>query len=179
MINGDGFLLRKLEAHDATDIYRFKNDPSIGALLGGFHTGMSVDDVLLWIKMDRERVGDMIWAVADRTSNACLGHVGFYKRDHRVRSAEFAILLGEPTARGKGLGGKVTRAVVEYGFQELNLNRISLTVLAINARAIRLYESVGFRAEGIFCEAQYKNGAYLDVLAYSLLKRNYPIETVA
>lgn len=166
-------MLRKAEAKDIDALYAFKNDPNIMSRLGGFHSGLSCDDIARWIDHHNSRTDEVLWVVADCTDDTCLGHAGLYKIDHRVRSAEFAILLGHQETWGKGLGRAITNHVIEYGFFQLNLNRISLSVLAQNERARRLYDSIGFAREGVLKSAQYKDGKYLDIVCYALLRDEY------
>jgi diamine N-acetyltransferase len=44
----------------------------------------------------------------------------------------------------------------------MNLQRIELTVLSTNARAIRAYEKVGFRREGVLRRSGFRSGAHTD-----------------
>jgi RimJ/RimL family protein N-acetyltransferase len=71
--------------------------------------------------------------------------------------------------QGKGLGKTVAKAVLAFGFEELNLHRISLRVIATNAQAIRLYESVGMRRDGILRDEYYRGGKCMDTLIYLIL----------
>jgi len=162
-------LLRKPEPADAPNLYRFRNDPEVVRALGGFSSGYSAQAIKEWIERREKSFDDLVWTIADRETDACLGHVGLYRIDHRVRACEFAILIGDPSRWGKGVGREVSSAVVAYGFDELNMNRIELTVLASNARAIRLYEDLGFVREGLKRQAQFRRGEYIDVILMSML----------
>lgn len=163
-------VLRKPEPRDVPELYRQKNDPAVASLLGGVSFGYSERDILDWIEFHRGRVDEVIWVVAAAEDDRCLGHVGFYKIDYRVRAAEFAIMLGDKAIWGRGIGGQVAQFCVDQGFSVLNLNRIHLTVLASNDRARRLYQRLGFAEEGCLRQAQYKNGKYEDVIVMSLLR---------
>src|SRR6266849_1312142 len=150
-------VLRKLEPFDASNLCLLRNDPSVVNLLGGFSTGYALQDITDWIEHRRTTSADLVWAVADRDSNKCIGHVGLYRLDYRAGTCEFGILIS-PERWGEGIGKSVTAAVLAYGFDELRMNRIELTVLASNARAIALYESMRFVREGIKRQAQYRAG---------------------
>lgn len=165
-----GIVLRRPEPADAEALYRQKNDPAVVGQLEGFSPGMAMADVRDWIDRHRAARDEVLWIIADAETQACLGHVALYRIDHRVRTAEFGILLGEPAVWGRGIGRACTRFAVEYGFAELNLNRISLTVLATNERAAGLYRSLGFQDEGRLRQAQFRHGAYVDVLLMSILR---------
>jgi [ribosomal protein S5]-alanine N-acetyltransferase len=162
-------LLRKLEPEDATHLYRFRNDPEVARGLGGFSSGYSLQAIKEWIERRDKISDDLVWAIADRESNACVGHAGLYQIDHRVRACEFGILIGDTSRWGKGIGKEVTCAMVAYGFDELNMNRIELSVLGSNTRAMSLYEGLGFVREGLKRQAQYRAGEYVDVILMSIL----------
>ncbi|PRQ08124.1 GNAT family N-acetyltransferase [Enhygromyxa salina] len=168
-----GVHLRRPEPRDLAAILRFKNDPEVAALLGGFSTGYAQADGDDWLARRRNRSDELVYAIATVEDDACLGHVGLYQIDHRIRSAEFAIMLGEKSVWGKGIGGAATRWMVDVGFAQLNLNRVSLSVLASNERAQRLYAQVGFVEEGRLREGQYKGGHYHDVVCMSVLRREW------
>jgi RimJ/RimL family protein N-acetyltransferase len=166
-------LLRRPEPEDLHALYEFKNNPDTAADLAGFTTGYSMTDLREWLEEHRHRRDEMMWVITGGEPKTCIGHVGLYRIDHRARNAEFGILIGDSTFRNKGLGEGCTRFTVRYGFEELNLVRIYLSVLATNAPALRLYERVGFRTEGRLRSAQYKLGAYVDVVLMAILRDEY------
>jgi RimJ/RimL family protein N-acetyltransferase len=169
------FLLRAPEPTDIDALYVYKNDTDVSLMLGGFSTGYSRRQIEEWLEYHRKREDEVLWAIADSKTDRCIGHVGLYKIDNRVGSAEFAILIGDKTKWDRGLGRACLEFALKYGFEELNLNRIELTVLATNMRAIGLYSSVGFREEGRLRQAQFKNGEYIDVIMMGLLRSEYVV----
>lgn len=162
--------LRLLEPKDLDALYQQKNDPEVCEMLGGFSFGYTHRGLEEWLKSHSGRTDEVIWAIADAKNDTCLGHVGLYHIDTRIRSAEFAIMIGAKTVWGRGLGQEITRYVLDYGFRWLNLRRIELSLLANNSRALALYEKLGFQHEGRKRGAQYKNGQYLDVILMALLR---------
>jgi RimJ/RimL family protein N-acetyltransferase len=169
----DDVVLRRPETKDLEALYRQKNDPEVAEQLGGFSRGYSRADIVDWLERHRRASDEVLWAIADAQDDACLGHAGLYRIDHRVRSAEFAIMIGERAAQGRGLGKKITQFALRYGFEDLNLHRIELSFLSSNDRARRLYEGVGFKEEGVLRAAQYKAGRYLDVVLMSILRNEF------
>ena len=162
-------VLRKPEPRDSLALYTFKNDASVTSMLGGVSTGYSSADIDRWIEFHREQDNEAIWCIATRDSDQCIGHAGFYKIDFRARRAEYAILIGDSSWRGKGLGKSVSEAIIRFGFDELNLHRIELNLLADNEPALNLYKSLGFSVEGTLRDGQFKGGRYRDVTLMSLL----------
>lgn len=171
-----GVLLRRPESRDAAALYAQKNDVEVASLLGGFSKGYSEADIAGWIEAHRGRSDEALFVIADGSTNVCLGHVGLYNIDHRIRSAEFAIMIGDKDAWGRGLGTEITAHMLDYGFKWLNLNRIELTVLASNARAIALYEKLGFTREGVKRQAQYKSGRYVDICLMAKLREDLDVD---
>ena len=85
------------------------------------------------------------------------------------RKAEFAIFIGEEKERGKGYSKEATLKTLKFGFNNLGLQRIYLSVQDNNETAIKLYEKVGFIKEGILRNSIFKNGAFYNELVMGLL----------
>lgn len=169
----DRVTLRRPEPRDVEQLYVYRNDWDVICTLGGFSRGYAMKDLTDWVEYHRTRGDEIIWTIADLENDRCLGHVGLYKIDHRVRSAEFAILIGDKSRWGQGLGREITSAVLKFGFEQLNLNRIELTVLENNAAALALYRRLGFVQEGVQRQAQFRDGQYLNVVQMGLLHQEY------
>lgn len=86
------------------------------------------------------------------------------------RHAELRIVLG-PKAKGKGLGTTACQALLRFAFEELNLNKVFLYVLAHNEAAVRCFEKAGFQREGLLAQEFYVSGHYRDALRMACLRR--------
>lgn len=93
-----------------------------------------------------------------------------YNIDYRIRKAEYAIMIADKSARGKGYGEMCTDFMLDFGFNQLNLNRIELSLLSTNVVAHKLYMKKGFVQEGLLKQAQFKNGNYIDVILMAKFK---------
>ena len=160
--------LRKPEPSDADALFAQKNDPDVAGQLGGFTKGYSRAEIARWIETHSAAKDEALYAIIDQQGR-CLGHVGLYNIDHRVRTAEFAIMIGDKSAWGKGIGRRCTKWALEFGFQELALRRIYLNVLESNVRARKLYDSLGFTQEGCLRQAQWKSGRWVNVIVMGIL----------
>jgi RimJ/RimL family protein N-acetyltransferase len=85
----------------------------------------------------------------------------------RNRSAEAGIWVGQPHW-GKGYGTDAMRTLCRFGFQEMNLKRVQLSVYETNPRAMRSYLKVGFKEEGRLRGAQFVDGRYVDAIVMGL-----------
>ena len=86
------------------------------------------------------------------------------------RKAEFGINLGDVAYQNKGFGTEAARLAIRFGFEELNLNRIGLSVFANNTRAIRCYQKAGFVQEGCLRQAFYRSGQFHDEYRFAILR---------
>jgi len=71
--------------------------------------------------------------------------------------------------RGKGLGKKVYSALLKHCFEQMGVHQVYLYVLEKNERAIKCYESVGFKKVSVLQDWVWKNGSYQNVVLYSVL----------
>ncbi len=100
--------------------------------------------------------------------NAALTHIDF-----RDRTAEFEIVIGEASARGKGYGTEATRLVLDHAFTVLGMRNVMLKVYAFNLAGIRAYEKAGFREFGRRRQAAEMNGEAWDVIYMECLRDEF------
>lgn len=97
-----------------------------------------------------------------------IGCCGLHYVDFRVRKAEFGIFISKK-ARGLGLGKEALIMLCDYGFKEVNLNKIWAEVYN-NNKAIDLYTSIGFNIDGVFRDNYFCDGHYGDSYLISVLE---------
>jgi RimJ/RimL family protein N-acetyltransferase len=73
-----------------------------------------------------------------------IGNCGFKNISVEKNSGELWIYIGKPSNRGKGIGLKATRALVEEGFLNLGLKQVVVHVADFNKAALNLYKKLGF-----------------------------------
>ncbi|MBO4775891.1 MAG: GNAT family N-acetyltransferase [Lachnospiraceae bacterium] len=101
-----------------------------------------------------------------------VGSVYLRDIDPDERSAEYGIFIGEESARGKGVGTKSARLILEYAFCELKLEKIFLRVYKDNAGAVKSYEKAGFVSNGKIENIEV-NGEKRDVIFMELEKKDF------
>ena len=107
------------------------------------------------------------------SDDVLVGFVVLFNFKWGNQSAEMAIGIGDPSYRGKGYGQDALKLILNYGFNELNLHRISLTVMDYNTPAIKAYERVGFVLEGTHRQAVQRQGKRYDLLLYGILRDEF------
>jgi len=90
--------------------------------------------------------------------------------------AGFGIIIADKSQWDRGYGSAALREVLRIGFGEMGLQRIHLTALAPNTRAVRCYEKCGFRHEGLRRRHFLKRGQWLDVVCMGILREEWEAE---
>lgn len=116
---------------------------------------------------------ELVMAITARKTGKHLGNISLQKIHWVDRSAEFAILMGERSARGRGYGTEAAHLLVEHGFRELGLNRIYCGTTSENMGMQKLALSLKMRQEGTQRQSVYKDGKFVDVFLYGVLAREY------
>ncbi|HKP54614.1 MAG TPA: GNAT family protein [Chloroflexia bacterium] len=88
------------------------------------------------------------------------------------RATRHSALIGislHPDYRDQGIGTRMMRYIISWARETGIIRRLDLHVFTYNARAIHLYEKLGFVLEGIRRKAYLKDGKYVDSMAMALL----------
>lgn len=101
-----------------------------------------------------------------------IGHVRLHSAVPADRRAALAIGINDPAYLGKGYGTEAVRLALTFAFEH-GLHRVSLRVLASNARAIACYRKCGFIEEGRERETALVGGVRQDDLIMGLLDREF------
>ena len=110
--------------------------------------------------------------VADETP---IGTVGWHQVVNGPVPSSVAWNMGitiVPEARGRGYGTEAQRLVAAYLFETTAVNRVEASTDVENVAEQRSLEKAGFRREGIMRGAQFRAGAYHDLVLYSRLRND-------
>lgn len=72
--------------------------------------------------------------------------------------------------QGKGYGSEAIRWLLRFAFLTAGLHRVGISAFAWNTGAIRLYEKLGFKREGIQRDFMWFNGRWWDGINFSMLE---------
>ena len=101
--------------------------------------------------------------------------IGYFRTSNWVKENK-NIYLGadlHKNFRGKGLGYESYCKFIPLLFNEMDLHKISLEVLATNERAINLYKKLGFKIEGVKRDEIIKNGKWVNSIIMSILENEW------
>ncbi len=112
------------------------------------------------------------WGIVYKGDHRFVGTCGFagWEREH-VRAE-----LGYVLAReywGRGFIPEAMRAVIHFGFERMNLNRIEARCIAENTSSVRVMEKAAMTYEGTLRQREFIKGAYRDMKLYAILKSEH------
>ncbi len=94
------------------------------------------------------------------------------KGEHSPERASLGYWTG-PEYWNKGYCTEAGRAVMEFGFEELGMERIFCTHLAHNPASGRVMQKLGMQKEGVLRRHERKWGKFHDLIYYGILKHEY------
>ena len=171
MIRGSKTRMRALERDDLPHFVHWINDPETRRFMN-IRYPISMVEEEKWWEGFLERKNDHIFAIETK-DGTYIGNIGLHGIERENRRAQLGIIIGDKRFWGKGYGTDAIRALLNWAFSYLNLNRISLTVYAYNERAIRCYRKAGFQYEGKMRQARYTDGQYHDELVMGVLRDEF------
>jgi RimJ/RimL family protein N-acetyltransferase len=186
VIKGELVNLRAADRHDATDLYRWFNNPDVMRYWGLPSSSPSLTEIQrqieAWLDLE-ERLGRPTSLIVETLEGKAVGLIQLSEYKPESRSTELSFFIGEPNLWGRGIGADMLEAVIETCFDEWNLRRISARSEAFNERAQRLFKRCGFVHEATLREASFFEGAFHDVLTFGLLAsdrtQNEAVKTIA
>jgi RimJ/RimL family protein N-acetyltransferase len=170
-LTGQRVVLRPFTAEDFPAIRDALRDPDTRRLTGSGEltwNPTTEQRVRRWYDTRNAQPDRLDLAVVDKERGVCIGEVVLNEWDPANRSCNFRAMV-TPAGRDRGLGTEATRLLLAHGFERLHLHRISLQVFASNPRARRVYDKVGFVAEGVLREVLHCDGQWIDATMMSIL----------
>lgn len=113
----------------------------------------------------------LCFAIIGKKENIHVGNISLQRFDWINRSAELAIIIGEPDYYGKGIGTAACKAIVDHGFNKLNLERCWSGTAETNIGMQKIFEKLGFKKEGEFINAMFLDGRYVNIYEYGLIRK--------
>lgn len=127
-----------------------------------------------WLTMSKhgfENKNAFVFAVREKESGKIIGGIGLHI-DAEHCKAEVGYWLAKKFWN-RGYVTEALHEIIRFGFQNLNLNKIYATHFIFNPASGRVLQKSGMKQEGILKQEIFKNGEFLDVVRYSILKENF------
>jgi len=160
---GDKIYLRPLEALDLEGPYlNWLNDYEVTRFMETGSTPTTPASLQRYVDDVGRAPGTVMLAIVDKATGDHVGNIKLGPVHPLHRRADLGVMIGDKRCWNRGYGREAVALVVEYGFQRLNLHKITLGVYADNTAAIKIYERLGFVIEGTQRRHLFRDGDYHD-----------------
>lgn len=100
------------------------------------------------------------------------GVIGYHSVNWPNRQVEIGYWLGAEFT-GQGLMTRACRALIDFAFGKLMLNRVAILCATENARSRAIPERLGFTPEGVLRDGEWLYDHFVDLVVYSVLAREW------
>ncbi len=167
-------ILRPVRMSDAQDLYEYSRDPQVAQhVLWEAHRSIHQTRAYIrYLLRQYRNAAPGTFAIALRDGGKVIGTIGFMWVQHENRSAEVGYSLSR-AYWNRGYMSEALRAVLDFGFTKLNLNRIEAQHECDNPASGHVMKNAGMRHEGTLRERIYNKGRYADVELYAIVRRDF------
>jgi ribosomal-protein-alanine N-acetyltransferase len=169
--------LRALQIEDAHGNYpQWLNDPEVTRYNSHGERTYTKEMAIEYITMVTDSEHSHVFAIEYEAEH--VGNISLQTINTKAKNAEFAILIGEPSIYGQGVGEVAGKLLLEYGFHTLGLHRIYCGTSSKNLGMQRLAHKLGMQKEGLRRDALLKNGEFADIVEYGILENEFNKEAL-
>lgn len=174
IIETERLILRDMRLEDAEALFAYASDPEVAChLTWDSHRSIEDSEKFLKIALRGYATGELHrWAVIYKEDGVFIGTCGLVALSPEHYRAHIGYALSRDYW-GRGLTTEAVRAVVSFGFEKMDLNKIVARCFPENTASERVMQKVGMSYEGTFREHLYVRGRYRDLKVYSVLRREY------
>jgi len=165
-------ILRALRPTDIDDLYKYASDPEIDHHVPWNHY-KNIDEArenLNEFLADYELHGMGAWGIEHRADQRLIGIINT-SIPHRINRR---VELGYTISRaywGQGLATEAVKALIEFGFEKMNLVRIEAVILPENLASARVLEKSGMQFEGVLHSYQVWRNKPCDLRMYAVIRK--------
>jgi len=162
--------LRRVSMNDSHGIYSCFSHPDTMRYMGTpLDDPLSITGIVEDYMEGYDEGCSLIWSLESRETGDFLGTAGFEDFSFLDFKAEIGFTLLR-TYQGMGYMSEAIKAIMEFGFETMELNRIEARVHPDNAGALKLLKKLGFTLEGRLRQSVFFNGHLHHQLVLSVLK---------
>ncbi|MGB5361095.1 MAG: GNAT family protein [Eudoraea sp.] len=164
-MNPKEVILRELHLSDISQLAKLANNENICVnLRDSFPYPYNESDAKIFINSVVEEKPKQNFGI-EYEGDLC-GVIGLIiQKDVYRKSAEIGYWIGE-SYWGKGIATKAIKLITKYGFEDLKLARIYAGVFEFNMVSMKVLENNGYKKEGVFKKAVFKNANFFDEHRY-------------
>ena len=164
--------LRDFRPDDAEAVHRWFNDERVTADLVGSRDSFTLENAAGWVERAMDTSEDRKWAITIDGDDTAVGFVALFGLGRQL-GPELAVLIGDPSAWGKGVAREAERQACNRAFGDHEAHRIHAEIPATNEAAQKVVTFLGFRHEGTMKAAIRRGDERIDNQVWGLLPEDF------
>ena len=174
VLETERLVFRKIEPRDVEAVLKIYGDPKAAEYdwFSPIETEEQAMKFIVHFNKEFEEQEEITWGIARKEDGALIGTccLGDFEEDARRSEIGYVLMRNE---WNKGYATEAVKALVTFGFETMNLNRIEAFVTPGNDASIRVLKKVDFLQEGIVRERDLIKGKLEDGVILAILRRDY------
>lgn len=173
-LNTPRLKLRKVSEADKYDLFAYaSNDEVTKYVMWDTHKSMADTEGFISYAMDQYKNKNVApWAIEYKETGKFIGTIDFVWWKPAYFSAEIGYVIS-PEYWGKGITTEAAKAIIQFGFEKMELVRIQARCFDENIASARVMEKVGMIYEGTHRKEMYIKGRHRDIRMYSILREDF------
>jgi len=169
-------ILRKMRRSDARDLFAYASNAEVTRYtMWNTHRTLRDSEHFLDAIEQRYREGQVTnWGIEYKPNDKFIGTCGFVYWAPEHQRAEIGYALSAEYWN-QGIMSEAARAVLQFGFQKMDLNRLEARCNLENIGSERVMQKLGMTYEGVIREQLFIRGRFESVKLYSILRDEVPV----
>lgn len=174
IIGGMNIFLRPIQSSDALGPYlNWLNDPEVNQYLESRFVSWTTEMLSSYIANLVNNKNELLFAICTMEGEKHIGNIKLGPIDWNHRFADIGIIIGDKSEWGKGRGSEAIRTICRYGFDELELNKITAGCYGDNLSSVKAFSRVGFQQEGILRKKFFSSAGFQDHILMGILNDEF------
>lgn len=173
-IQTDRLILRKLTQQDQNNIFEYASVPEVSKFLP-WEAHKTIDDTAAFLKLveeEFEKFKYIVFGIELKAEKKIIGTIVLRNWNQTNRCIDIGYAISNKYWN-KGLTTEAVKAVIKFGFEELNANRIEAHCDKDNIASYRVMEKAGMKHEGTLRQKVMMKNKFIDVKFNSILREEY------
>lgn len=174
-IETERLLVRKFKETDIDDMYEYASDDIVTRYIT-WDTYKSKEEAVKYVNSIIKRYDNFElapWAIEYKENGKMIGSIDI-RYDSENYAAEIGYVLNK-NYWNKGIMTEVLKEVIDFGFKNLNVNRLEMKHDVRNEPSGKVMLKNGFKYEGTLRNQKFQKGEFVDLKYYSMLREEYNI----
>ena len=169
--------LRKLLITDIKDMFEYGSDFKVSEFVmwNKYETLEDAKNFADIIINKYEKGNDNFWAIELKENSKMIGTINFVDFKRKYNWAELGYVLNR-NYWSSGIMTEAIKKIIQYGFEELDLNKIQAKCIKENIGSYKAMEKVGMKLDGVLRQHMMKKEKYVDLVSYSILRDEFHID---